>query len=139
MNLRVWLISTLVFLLASCAPANQPAHADRVDLVIRPGSLSEVRWHVPAGDDIQLQVHNQTAEKQVFSLRAPEGAFIIGEPWFSIEVLPGEMIDTVFTAPEAAGEYDVFIEGAQSQARLYAEIVVVQPYSVSSKLTHDNR
>lgn len=128
MSTRIWLLSTLLILFAGCTPSSQPAYSSQVDIVINASELSEVRWHVPSGEDVQLQLNNQTSEIQVLSILTPAGSRSSGEPWFNIDILPGVSIQTTFIAPAAPGEYDVVIEGAHTNTRLHAEIIVVQPW-----------
>jgi hypothetical protein len=113
--------------LAGCSIADRPPYSSEMDVVIRESTLSEVRWHVPAGEVIQVQLSNQAAESHTWSILTPVSTGKTGTAWFSQEVHPGETLKITFTAPAAPGEYDVVSVGTETKTRLTAEIVVVQP------------
>jgi hypothetical protein len=124
---RSLIILVLTVLLTACTVEEQPAYTSKIDVIIGSGSLSESRWHVPAGEVIQVQLSNQTEEMHTWSILTPTGSWRTGAAWYSEQIAPGETRSTSFTAPAAAGEYDVVSTGADTNARLTAEIVVVQP------------
>jgi hypothetical protein len=115
-------------LLTACSTAERPNFSTHLEIIVSENGFSAPRWHIPAEETIQLTVTNQSADNITLYFLAPSGSKVPGEAWFSLQISPGESKQTSFTAPAAAGEYDITAERETDlQSSLYAEIVVVQP------------
>jgi hypothetical protein len=129
MKLRQFIITLLILsFLAGCSTSNRPPYSNEMQVTIGDEGLIDRRWHVPAGEDIRIQLVNQTQRSITWSILAPSGTKSSEAAWFSVDVAPSSTFDTHFRAPAAAGEYDVIcISLLESETRWFAEIVVVQP------------
>jgi hypothetical protein len=128
MVLRYIFIMIICSFLIACSTAERPLYSTELDMIVNNDGFSALRWYIPAEQTIQLHVTNQSADNITLYFLAPSGSKPPGEAWFSFQIPAGESNATSFTAPAAAGEYDITAERETDlQIRLYAEIVVVQP------------
>jgi hypothetical protein len=86
---RSLIILVLTVLLTACTVEEQPAYTSKIDVIIGSGSLSESRWHVPAGEVIQVQLSNQTEEMHTWSILTPTGSWRTGAAWSQNKLLQG--------------------------------------------------
>jgi hypothetical protein len=128
MVLRYIFITIMCSFLTACSTTERPLYSTELDMIINNDGFSALRWYIPAAETIQLNVTNQSADNLTLYFLAPSGSKIPGEAWFSLQIPAGESNATSFTAPSAAGEYDITAElETDHKTSLYAEIVVVQP------------
>jgi hypothetical protein len=125
---RYFFIMIICSCLIACSTAERPIYSTELDMIVNNDGFSALRWYIPAAETIQLNVTNQSADNITLYFLAPSGSKTPGEAWFSFHIPAGESSLTSFTAPAAAGEYDITAERETDlQISLYAEIVVVQP------------
>jgi hypothetical protein len=123
------LLLSLILILnfGACSPLDRPETNNEMLVVINEKSPSQMRWYIPSAQMISVDITNQTGETQTLSILEPTGITESGAPLFSVQIPPGESVSATFTAPVAAGEYDIISIGETTNNRLSAEIVVVQP------------
>lgn len=112
---------------ASIAPGDAEWEVTLVDHSIRPA-----QWRVPAGRLLAVTVKNE--DPQSHTLYVLSRSYT--SPWdeadraaviASVEVPTGESLLWQFTAPQAAGEYDVIAAPPLAEEGMVAVLLVVQP------------
>jgi hypothetical protein len=125
---RTFFILLLTVLLTGCSVSDRPPYSTEMQVTINENGFSTLRWHVPASEEITVQLTNQTENNQTWSILSPSGPGKPGHAWLTEQVLPGETLSLTFTAPAAPGEYDVVsMSDGEPESQMTAEMVVIQP------------
>lgn len=109
---RILTLLILCCLLAGCAPNVYDKVSDEIEIAYKEESFSPLMWRVPGGETITLHVENTSDQEWHWILMARPVTLPFDEDdWqntlteFSIP--PNSEETLTFTAPQAAGEYDV--------------------------------
>jgi plastocyanin len=111
--LKIYLGLFLCMLLAAgCTPGNYDQVSREIEITFHEDGFTPLQWRVPAGETITLQAQNDTHQQRHWILMArPVTLPFDQDDWQNTLVefrLPAQSQQTLqFTAPQAAGEYDV--------------------------------
>ncbi len=111
-HLQPLIIITLCCLLASCTPGIYDKVSSEIEITYQEESFSPLMWRVPGGETIQLHVDNPTDQEKFWILMARPVTLPFDEDdWqntLAEFTIPPHSEDILtFTAPQAAGEYDI--------------------------------
>lgn len=102
----------LCWLLVSCAPDVYQNVSSEIEIAYQEESFSPLIWRVPGGESITLHVNNPTDQEKHWILMARPVTLPFDEDdWQNtlaeFTIPPHSEYALTFTAPQAAGEYDI--------------------------------
>lgn len=102
----------LLWLAAGCAPGNYDQVSQEIAITFHEDGFTPLQWRIPAGETITLLAKNDTDQQQNWILMSrPVTLPFDQDDWQNTLVefrLPAHSQKSLqFTAPQAAGEYDV--------------------------------
>ncbi len=131
----IWLTLLIILLLEGCS--SQPQPQTRISVIMHDNSFTPGSWRVPAGATITLQLTNQDATAHDWTIvfrqtTRPANTIDPANVYWQYQIPAGKSETVQFTAPAAAGNYQVVSSEAFAEG-MVGNLIVVRLDSLNLK------